>query len=274
MKNICVVTGGGSGIGLATAKVMGKTSTVLLVGRTPSKLEGALQELTALGIEVKTFACDVGDRKAVHELAQFAASLGKVKAVIHAAGMSPHMASGESIFRANAIGTIYINEEFSEVMDANSCIIDVSSMSAYMMEADKLPVAVYPLSLKSATEFEAKLVEILGSIPESHRAAMGYIFSKHFVIWYAQQSACLYGGRGIRVLSVSPGTFETPMGDLEGEAAAKFAIDGALKRVGQPEEIAKLIAFIASDDASYLTGTDILCDGGAIAAMRKAALGL
>lgn len=75
-------------------------------------------------------------------------------------------------------------------------------------------------------------------------------------------------------MSVSPGTFETPMGDLEGEAAAKFAINGALKRVGQPEEIAKLIAFIASADASYLTGTDILCDGGAIAAMRKAALGL
>ena len=62
------------------------------------------------------------------------------------------------------------------------------------------------------------------------------------------------------------------MGDLEGEQAASFALAGALGRVGQPEEIANLMAFIASDAASYLTGTDILCDGGAIAAMRSAAL--
>jgi len=272
MKNVCVVTGGGSGMGLSTAKKMGKDHHIILVGRTPQKLEGALQELDSMGIEAEVFPCDISNRESVQKLVEHAASVGNIKAVIHAAGMSPHMADGNTIFTVNAMGTIYINEEFAKKMGANSCIIDISSMSAFMMPEDKLPTAVYPLSLSEPEKFKETMFGILGNLPEEHKSAMGYMFSKNFVIWYAAKSACLYGKKGIRVLSVSPGTFETPMGELEGEAASSYAINGALGRVGQPEEIAELISFLASDAASYMTGTDILCDGGAIAAMRMAQL--
>lgn len=271
MKNICVVTGGGSGMGLATAKIMGKSHYIILVGRTPQKLEGALGELKALGIKGEIMPGDVGSRDSVRKLAERAAALGNVKAVIHAAGMSPHMAGGEAIFTANAIGTIYINEEFAKVMGPDSCIIDVSSMSAYMMPEENIPTAVYSLSLKSAEEFQAQMHGILAGLPKEHQSNMGYIFSKHFVIWYAQQCACIYGEKGIRVLSISPGTFETPMGKLEGEAASSLAEAGALGRMGRPEEIAQLMAFLAGNEAGYMTGTDILCDGGTIAAKRRRA---
>lgn len=259
-------------MGLAAAKLIGKNHRIVLVGRTPQKLDGALNELKELGIEAEVFPCDVGDRASVQRLAAHAATLGSVKTVIHAAGMSPHMGSGEAIFNANAMGTIYINEEFSKIMVENSCIVDISSMSAYMMPEDKLPTAAYSLSLTDSAEFQIKILDILKDIPDITGSNMGYIFSKHFVIWYAKQCACMYGNRGIRVLSVSPGTFETPMGELEGDNASNLAKAGALGRLGKPEEIAELIAFIASDAASYLTGTDILCDGGTIAAIQRAAM--
>jgi len=269
MKNICVVTGGGSGMGLAAAKIMGKDHSVILVGRTVKKLEGALQELLDLEIEAEVFPCDVSSRASVQELASHAAKSGNVKAVINAAGMSPHMASGELIFDANAMGTIYVNEEFSKVMKAGSCIVNVSSMSAYMMAEEKLPRSEYKVSLSDPEQFRAKMLAILGTVPQEAAPNMAYMISKNFVIWYAAQCACLYGSKGIRVLSVSPGTFNTPMGEIEGEEAASFARRGALGRVGEVDEMARLIAFIAGDGAGYLTGTDILCDGGTIAAMRR-----
>lgn len=70
------------------------------------------------------------------------------------------------------------------------------------------------------------------------------------------------------MVSISPVTFKTPMGDVEGEEAASFALRGAMGRLGEPEEIAKMMAFMVSDECSYLCGVDILYDGGAIATMQ------
>ena len=105
MINICVVTGGGSGMGLSTAKLMGKDHYIILVGRTVSKLEGALKELQELNIEAEIFPCDISNRDSVKTLVTHTETLGKTQAVIHAAGISPHMANGEKIFTVNAMGT-------------------------------------------------------------------------------------------------------------------------------------------------------------------------
>ncbi len=269
MKQICVVTGGGSGMGLACAKLMGaKQQKIILVGRTVAKLQGAVDELTALGIESEAFPCDAGDKASVEALAKYAAGQGEIKAVIHAAGVSPHMADAEKIFHINAVATIYINEVFTEVMGAGSCILNVSSMSGYMLPADKLPRQIYALALTSADAFSAAASQMLAAIPEEQRAGSAYTISKNFVQWYSQKRAIVCGKKGIRVVSISPGTFRTPMGEIEGKQAASFAEAGALGRLGEPEEIAKMMAFIASDDASYLTGVDILYDGGSIAAFQ------
>ena len=99
MGNVCVVTGGGSGMGLETAKILGKEQKIILVGRTVSKLENAIAELKALGIDAEAYPGDASDRESMKKLAAYAASQGTVKTVIHAAGVSPHMADGEKIFK-------------------------------------------------------------------------------------------------------------------------------------------------------------------------------
>ena len=69
-------------------------------------------------------------------------------------------------------------------------------------------------------------------------------------------------------MSVSPGSIDTPMGRLEEQSGAGAMIDfAALKRFGKPEEIAELLAFCAGEKAGYLSGADILCDGGVVAGM-------
>ena len=91
MANVCVITGGGSGMGLAAAKFMSKDKIIVISGRTMSKLEGAVAELKALGYDAYAKACDTSDRESVKELVAFASSLGEIKNVINAAGVSPAM---------------------------------------------------------------------------------------------------------------------------------------------------------------------------------------
>ena len=80
--------------------------------------------------------------------------------------------------------------------------------------------------------------------------------------------AAAFGRKDARVLSVSPGSFDTEMGRLEKKSGSERMLGfAALKRFGRPEEIAELLAFCASERAGYLTGTDVLCDGGTIAGL-------
>lgn len=268
MKNICVVTGGGSGMGLETAKILGKDQKIILMGRTVSKLENAINELKALGIEAEAYPGDASDRESVKKLASYAASQGTVKTLIHAAGVSPHMTSAEKIMEINAIGTINVDEEFAAVMGKGSCILNVSSMSAYILPQNMHPKHLYKLALEDVDVFRAEMRKLIAAMPEERQASMAYPISKGFVQWYTSRAAVKYGKKGIRVVSIAPGTFSTPMGEVEGEEAASYALHGAMGRVGRPEEIAKMMAFMVSDECSYLCGVDVLYDGGTIAAMQ------
>lgn len=269
MSDICIITGGGSGMGLETAKLLGENQCIILCGRTPEKLEDAVNELKSLGIEAEARACDVSDRASIKELAEYAKSLGNVKTVIHSAGIS--RGDADKIFLIDAVGTVYANEELSKVMGEGSCILNVASMSAYMIPESSVPYQLYEAALNDSESFRAGGLQMLAQVPAEQAAGAAYTISKKFVIWYTRKMAVKLGKSGIRVVSISPGTFLTPMvtGDTpEGrKESEKYAYMGALGRPGDPVEIARMIAFMASDSASYLTGTDILYDGGVIAAL-------
>lgn len=195
--------------------------------------------------------------------------MGDIKTVIHAAGVSPHMDNPEMIFNINAIGTINIDEEFGPAMVNGGVILNVASMAAYVMPPDQLPTDLYKLALEDVESLANGFKHMLPMVPEEEVNGFAYNVSKNFVLWFTEKMALKYGKNGIRVVSISPGTFATPMGEIEGEEAENFAKMGALGRVGDPVEIAKMMAFMVSDECSYLTGTDILYDGGSIAALRE-----
>lgn len=273
MAHVCIITGGGSGIGLATAYRMKEYDAVVISGRSEIKLEAAAQELREHGVSAEIFSCDVSDQVQVRRLAEYAEHRGSIKTVIHAAGISPEGAEAWQIFDTNAIGTMYVNETFLPIMDAGGCIVNISSMSAYLLpylllKSDRM-TQDYSQSLSDAQAFRTQMLSFFDSLPEGLQRTVAYALSKDFVIGYSTQCACQYGKQRIRVLSVSPGTFDTPMGRMGGEHFVDYALNGALGRIGHPNEIAQLLKFCSSDIASYLTGTDILYDGGAIAALKQ-----
>lgn len=100
---------------------------------------------------------------------------------------------------------------------------------------------------------------------------MAYILAKHGVLRLVRHTSAAWGRRGARIVSVSPGVIETPMGLAEiaaGNGTAEMIDLSALGRAGHPEEVARVIAFLCSEDSSYVTGTDILVDGGTTAALN------
>lgn len=269
MANVCVITGGGSGIGLATAKQMPKEKIIVLTGRTEEKLAAAEQELTALGYEARHIVCDVTVRRDVHELCLFAKSLGTIKTVIHCAAVSPTDpgVTLEDIVRVNAVGTKNVNMEFRKYMDEGGVIVDIASCSAYLLPEIAIQRDVYALAEYQEDEFVKRVMREIG-LTFYEKNGFASEVSKCFVIWYAQKCAFEYAKDGIRVVSVSPGLVATETGIKEAAHAGKLAEHSAEGRIGTPEEVGFAIASVADERNSFLAGVDIVVDGGAMNGKR------
>lgn len=271
MAEVCVITGGGSGMGLETAKFMSKNKIIVISGRTMSKLEKGVEELKAAGFTAYAKTCDTSQRESVKELAAFCKSLGEIKNVINCAGVSPAMkGTPESILRINALGTVYVNKEFSELMNAGSVILDVSSNSAYVLPSFIIPKKVYPLADTDEEKFIKKLIKRSSLAKgEYQRKGFAYSLSKNFVVWYAKKCAYEYGKKGIRVVSISPGLIATDMGNLEKKDGSMLIPFSCEERMGKPEELGYAIATVADERNGYLAGVDVLCDGGSTNGMKE-----
>ncbi|MDG4667081.1 SDR family oxidoreductase [Mycobacterium sp. 236(2023)] len=272
MTAVSLITGGAGGMGFATAKVVGQDHAVVLFDNRQDRLDAAAAALDELGIAATAVHGDVTDRQAVKQLFETAAGVGTLASVIHTAGVSPSMGDAEYVMRTNALGTVNVDEEFFAVAGEGAAIVNVASMAAHMLPAELIPTAKFPLALDDSDQFMTDLLAACDIAGEDGRSGIAYALSKSFVRWYSVAQAERFNGRGLRILSVSPGSFDTEMGRLEAEAGAGAMVaDFAVPRWGNPDEMAALMAFCASDKAGYLTGTDILNDGGVIASMTERA---
>ncbi len=271
MQTVAIITGGAGGMGLATARRLGATHRIVISDVKPERLDAAVASLGEQDIASRAVVCDVTDRNSVDALFNQAATLGPVSTVIHTAGLSPQMADAETILRVNALGTIHISEAFHPMASEGSALVHVSSMSAYLLPDLLVPKRAFAHAFTRPDRLIRKIMSRVRLMPNGlYRTGMAYAVSKRFVQWYCQASAGRFGEKGARILSVSPGTFDTEMGRLEEKSgAADMLKTAALKRPGRPEEIAALIAFCASSEASYITGVDILCDGGVVAGRQR-----
>lgn len=272
MNRVSVITGGAGGMGLATAKVVGRDHSLVLCDVRQDRLTAAAEALQGLGITPTIVNCDVTDPGAVADLLDTANNLGTLASVIHTAGVSPSMGPADYVMRTNALGTANVNEAFYATAGEGAAIVNVASMAAHMLPAEMIPTQQFPLALQDAESFMDTMLTACDIVPEDARSGIAYALSKSFVRWYSQSQAERFNARGLRIVSVSPGSIDTEMGRLEEQAGAGAMVaDAAVPRWGKPEEMAELLAFCASAKAGYLTGTDILNDGGVIASMTERA---
>jgi NAD(P)-dependent dehydrogenase (short-subunit alcohol dehydrogenase family) len=274
MSNVSVITGGAGGMGVATAKIMGRDHAIVLADVRQGRLDDAACTLDGLGIAHKAINCDVTDRQAVAGLLEAASGLGTVASVIHTAGVSPTMGDAEYVMRTNAIGTLNVNEVFYQTAGEGSVIVNVASMAAHLLPENMVPTKQFPQALTDEGAFMTDMLQACSIAQEEMRSGIAYAVSKSFVRWYSISQSERFGGRGLRIVSVSPGSIDTEMGRLEAEAGAGALVaDAAVPRWGTPEEMAELLSFCASAKAGYLTGTDILNDGGVVASVTERARG-
>jgi NAD(P)-dependent dehydrogenase (short-subunit alcohol dehydrogenase family) len=272
MSQVSVITGGAGGMGLATAKVVGRDHAVVLCDVRQDRLDVAAAALKDLGMTPTVVNCDVTDRQAVARLLETASGLGPIASVIHTAGVSPSMGRADYIMRTNVLGTVNLSEVFYDAAEQGSAIVNVASMAAHMLPQEMIPTKQFPLALQDEDAFMNGMMSVCDIVPQDARSGIAYAVSKSFVRWYCTSQAERFNGRGLRIVSVSPGSIDTEMGRLEEQAGAGAMVtDAAVPRWGKPEEMAELLAFCVSDKAGYLTGTDILSDGGVIASMTERA---
>ncbi|NDJ88457.1 SDR family oxidoreductase [Mycolicibacter kumamotonensis] len=267
---VAVITGGAGGMGLATAKVIGREQPIVLCDVRQDRLDAAADVLQEF--DVVTVNCDVTDRDAVVALFDVAAGIGPVTAVIHTAGVSPSMGDADYVMRTNAIGTLNVNEVFYAVAPEGAAIVNVASMAAHLTPEELIPTGQFALALQDPDAFSGAMAAACDRMPPELRSGIAYGVSKAFVRWYSSAQAERFNGRGLRIVSISPGSVDTEMGRLEEQGGAGALVaDAAVPRWGTAEEMAELMAFCVSAKAGYLTGTDILNDGGVVASIRERA---
>ena len=271
-SGVLVVVGAG-GIGQAIARRQGAGKAILLADLNEDTLDAAAHVLEDFGYAVNTQRVDIASRASVHALADKAAQLGPVVQVVNTAGLSPVQASPEAILAVDLVGTALFLEEFGAVVAEGGAGIVISSMAGHMMPALE---PSQDESLSNTPTDELLQLPLLGSttIPNSGAA---YAIAKRANQLRVRSAAVLWGDRGARVNSISPGIILTPLAkeEMSGPGAAGYQAmieKSAAGRVGTTDEVASVAAFLLGSDAAFITGADLLMDGGVIAALRAGRL--
>ncbi|HEX4218643.1 MAG TPA: SDR family oxidoreductase [Acidimicrobiales bacterium] len=263
---VIVVTGIG-GMGLAIARRLGSRSTLVLADVKEAALSSAAEELRGEGYDVVEQVTDVSDEKSVAALADVASNLGRVDVLAHTAGLSPVQAPVDAILRVDLRGTALMLDAFASVIAPGGAGVFIASMAGTMHPHDA------DLDTRLATTPTADLLdlpELSASIITDPGTA--YMIAKRANQARVRTGALVWGRRGARVNSISPGIIATPMGNLElggpsGEVMRALVAGSPTGRVGTPHDIASAVEFLVGPQSSFITGTDLLVDGGVVASI-------
>jgi NAD(P)-dependent dehydrogenase (short-subunit alcohol dehydrogenase family) len=256
-----VVIGAASGMGAAVARQLADRGPLLVVDR---NIEGVEQLAADLGPGVSAAGCDVTDQGQVDGLF---ADLEHVAALVHTAGVSGTMAAGRRVLEINLLGTARVLAAAEPLLRPGSVGVCFASQSGYMVPETP------PLFARLEDPLAEGFFDEIGKYFDVDNAALAYQVSKRGVQRLVRKSASVWGRRGARILPLSPGINDTPMNRAD-EAVHPIMQEiigsSPLGRRGSPEEVANVVSFLVSDAASYMTGSDVLVDGGMVTVLPQA----
>lgn len=270
-----LITGAAGGMGSACARLAAdRGASLVLADLSAQRLQELAAQCSALGAaDVQCATLDVTDTAAVEALL---AELGErpcLDGVVHTVGLSPAMADWERIIDVDLVSTVRLLEQLRPRLAPGAAVVAIASMSAYMVPPDDTvdPLLASPL----AEDFAARLQQVAETQPLLRNSGMAYAWSKRALKNWVAATAPSWGAEGKRLVSISPGLIDTDMGRLENDAMGEEQLAGmrrhlALERFGSADDIARAALFLASLEAAYITGCDLLVDGGIVGAMLAA----
>lgn len=239
-KRVAIVTGASRGIGLEIAKYLGRQGRhVVCVARDAAKLEAAVKAIEAEGGSAEFKTCDMGDHKAVEALVEGVADQHKrLDILVNNAGIT----------RDNLLLRMS-DEEFDAVIHTNLRSVFVSCRAA-----------IRPM-MRGKWGRIINVGSVSGVVGNAGQA--NYAAAKAALMGFSKTIAMEMGAKGITANVVAPGFIQTDMTDALPDAIKEgVKTITALKRFGQPKEIAAAVAFLASEDGGYVTGQTLVVDGG------------
>ncbi|MFD0068218.1 SDR family oxidoreductase [Streptomyces sp. NPDC056690] len=266
---VSVVIGNG-GMGRAIARRIGAGRRLLIADHREEAVEPVAEQLRDDGFTVTAQSVDVTSRDSVAALARTASELGRVTRIAHTAGLSPAQAPVPAILSVDVLGPALVLDEFAQVISPGGAGVVIASNAGHFYPGTLSPEDVHALS--------ALAPEDLASHPLLNQdryadGSIAYQFAKRAAQLRVQAVAAgTWADHGARLNSISPGVISTPMGRAEIDGGDQKLVRGlidssAVKRLGAAEEIAAAAEFLLGPSASFITGTDLLVDGGAVAAI-------
>ena len=259
--SVVVVVGVG-GIGLACARKVGFGHRLVVADYDDVLCSAATQELRQAGLDVIGHHVDVADARSVRNLAETAAAEGELRAVVHTAGLSPTMANARRVLEVDLVGTANVIDAFHTFARQGTVVVCIASMAGHFWPMDR------ETEVRLATSPAAQLIDRAG-LPDDSDPGLAYSFAKRANIARVKGAAIAYGALGARIVSISPGIIATGMGlqELEEQPVmSDMLARSPVPRIGTPDDIAGAVEWLISDAASFVTGTDLLVDGGVVAA--------
>lgn len=272
-----VITGATGGMGKACARLLGGTNDLILTDIRQEPLTSLVEELKAEGYGIiGAEAGDLGDSKLIKKLGRLATNNRKFSALIHTAGLSPAQSDWRTILRVNSLVTTQLVDAFEQFLQDGTVAVLIASMAGHIDLG--IPIADDIVkNARSVDDFES-LQFIMDSVPgdeeakASAAAGMAYVLSKRNVIRLCERKAIAWGARNARILSVSPGLIDTPMGRKEATANPQTLATiqaQPISRWGTASDIVAAVSFLISPSASFITGCDLRIDGGATCLSKR-----
>jgi len=273
-RPVLVVIGVG-GMGRSIARRLGPGKTLLLADFDADSLGATTAALRGDGFDVHARVVDVSDAASVAALAQAADDLGPVVQVAHTAGLSPVQAPVDAILAVDLLGVALVLDAFGEVIAPSGAGVVIASMAGQMsrpLDAEQEAA----LALTPAEELLALPFLVGDAVPDPGTA---YGVAKRGNQVRVAAASTAWGAKGARINTISPGIIATPMGQAELAGAAGDSMRAMVEasgtgRLGTPEDITAAAAFLLGPEAGFVTGSDLLVDGGVVAAVRSGRLQL
>ncbi|WP_407380355.1 SDR family oxidoreductase [Methanobrevibacter sp.] len=265
MTDVVLLTGAGQ-IGMAIARRIGHGKKIIIGDKNLSNAETISKIMTEAGFDCEAHECDISSRESIKSIIKEAQKYGEIAYFINAAGVSPSQAPIEAILKVDLYGTAVLLEEVGKVIKEGGSGVTISSQSGHRMK--QLGAEIDEQLAMTPTE---ELLDLEVLQPENIDDTLhAYQLAKRCNVKRVMYEACRWGEKGARINSISPGIIVTPLAIDEfngprGDFYKNMFANCPSGRPGTADEVASVARLLMSDEGAFITGSDILIDGGATA---------